>query len=57
MTDLGVGVEKNTKKEEKIMESEVTKEAIAQMNIKQLVHHIDDYEEEVASYDLSVSSV
>lgn len=29
MTDLGVGVEKNTKKEEKIMESEVTKEAIA----------------------------
>ena len=31
---MGVGVEKNTKNEKKLRESEVTKDAIAQMDIE-----------------------
>lgn len=34
MQNMGVGVEKNTKNQTKIKESEVTKEAIAQMDIE-----------------------
>jgi hypothetical protein len=34
MKIMGVGVEKNTKNEKKLRESEVTKDAIAQMDIE-----------------------
>jgi len=34
MKTMGVGVEKNTKNEKKLRESEVTKDAIAQMDIE-----------------------
>ena len=34
MQNMGVGVEKNTKNQTKIKESEVTKEAISQMDIE-----------------------
>ncbi|TNV81344.1 hypothetical protein FGO68_gene13949 [Halteria grandinella] len=57
MANLGVGVEKVRKNQTKIKESDVTKEAIAQMDIEQLQEHILDYEDEIASYDLSLSTI
>lgn len=54
---LGVGVERVVRNQAKIKESEVTKEAIAEMDIDKLQEHISDYEEEVANYDLSLSTV
>lgn len=44
MQNMGVGVEKNTKNQTKIKESEVTKEAISQMDIEQIQEHIAVYE-------------
>lgn len=57
MENLGVGVEKVVRNQTKIKESEVTKEAIAQMDIDQILGHINDYEEEVGDYDLSISTI
>lgn len=57
MTTLGVGVEKTSKTQSKINESDVTKEAIQQMDIEQILEHIEDYEEEVQDNDLSLSSI
>lgn len=57
MSNMGVGIEKVRKNQTKIKESDVTKESIAQMDIEQLQEHILDYEDEVASYDLSLSTI
>jgi hypothetical protein len=35
----------------------VTKEAIQQMDIDQILEHIEDYEEEIQENDLSLSSI
>ncbi len=56
MRQMGVGVEKNTKQERKIRESEVTKEAIASMDIEQILEHISAYEQALTN-DLSLSTV
>lgn len=53
---MGVGVEKNTKNEKKLRESEVTKDAIAQMDIEQILDHIHAYEGALIN-DLSLSTV
>lgn len=53
---MGVGVEKNTKHDRKLKESEVTKEAIASMDIEQILEHIAAYESAVHN-DLSLSTV
>lgn len=53
---MGVGVEKNTKNQTKIKESEVTKEAIAQMDIEQILEHIAVYESAINN-DLNLSTV
>lgn len=44
MQNMGVGVEKNTKNESKIRESDVTKESIKNMDVTQLMETIDVYE-------------
>ena len=56
MQNMGVGVEKNTKNQTKIKESEVTKEAIAEMDIQQILEHISVYEESLNT-DLSLSTI
>lgn len=56
MQNMGVGVEKNTRNLTKIKESEVTKEAIAKMDIEQILEHIAAYESAIES-DLSLSTV
>jgi hypothetical protein len=56
MKTMGVGVEKNTKNEKKLRESEVTKDAIAQMDIEQILDHINAYEGALIN-DLSLSTV
>ena len=57
MTNLGVGVEKVQKNHTKIKESEVTKQAFTQIDIEQILANINDYEEEIAAYDLSISTI
>ena len=57
MTNLGVEIERHQKSQTKIKESDVTKEAIASMDIDQILRHIQDYEEEIAAYDLSISTI
>jgi len=45
MQHMGVGVEKNTKNERKTLrEADVTKEAIAAMDIEQILEHVAAYE-------------
>ncbi len=56
MQGMGVGVEKNTRNQTKIKESEVTKEAIAQMDIEQILEHIAVYEQAINN-DLNISTV
>lgn len=56
MQNMGVGIEKNVKNQAKIKESEVTKEAIAQMDIEQILEHIAVYESALNT-DLSLSTV
>lgn len=53
---MGVGVDRNTKNQTKIKESEVTKEVIAQMDIEQILEHIAVYESAINN-DLSLSTV
>jgi hypothetical protein len=57
MENLGVDIERVKKQQTKIKESDVTKQAIAQMDIQQILRHITDYEEEIAAYDLSISTI
>lgn len=57
MQNMGVGVEKNTKNTSKIKESEVTKEAIAQMDVEQILEHIAVYENAINNDDLNISTV
>ena len=57
MTSLGVEIEKVQKTQTKIQENEVNKYAIRQMDIDQILEHIEDYEEEVQENDLSLSSI
>ena len=57
MKGLGIEIERCTKQHTKIMESEVTKESISSMDIRQILSHIQDYETEVSNYDLSISTV
>lgn len=56
MQNMGVGIEKNVKNQTKIKESEVTKEAISQMDIEQILEHIAVYESALNT-DLSLSTV
>jgi hypothetical protein len=56
MQNIGVGVEKNVRNQSKIKESEVTKEAIQQMDIQQILEHIVLYESSLSN-DISVSAV
>lgn len=56
MQSMGVGVQKNTKNEKRLLESEVTKEAIARMDIETIQEHIAAYEAALAN-DLSLSTV
>jgi hypothetical protein len=53
---MGVGVEKNTKNENKLRESDVTKDAIAKMDIETILEHIAAYEIAMGN-DLSLSTV
>jgi hypothetical protein len=53
---MGVGVQKNTKNEKRLLESEVTKEAIASLDIETIQEHIAAYEAALAN-DLSLSTV
>lgn len=53
---MGVGVEKNTKNERKLQESEVSKDAIAKMDVEQILEHIAAYEGALNN-DLSLSTV
>ncbi len=53
---MGVGVEKNTKNDKRLKESDVTKEAIASMDIDTILEHISAYEHAVHN-DLSLSTV
>jgi hypothetical protein len=58
MQNMGVGVEKNTRSHSKIKESEVTKEAIAQMDIEYILEHIAVYENAINNEDdLNLSTV
>lgn len=56
MQHMGVGIERNTKNERRLRESEVTKDAIAAMDIEQILEHIAAYEAAV-NQDLSLSTV
>lgn len=56
MQNMGVGVEKNTKNERTLKESEVTKEAISSMDIEQILEHISAYESAINT-DMSLSTV
>jgi hypothetical protein len=56
MKTMGVGVEKNTKNEKRLNESEVTKEAIARMDVDTILEHIAAYEAALTN-DLSLSTV
>jgi len=57
MQHMGVGVEKNTKNERKnLKESDVTKEAIASMDIEQILEHVAAYESAIDN-DMSLSTV
>ena len=57
MQNMGVGVEKNTKNERKnLKESDVTKEAIASMDIEQILEHVAAYESAIDN-DMSLSTV
>jgi len=56
MQNMGVVLEKNTKNQTKIKESEVTKEAIAQMDIEQIQEHIAVYEQAINN-DLNLSTM
>ena len=53
---MGVGVEKNTKNETKLKESDVTMAGIASMDIEQILEHISAYESAINN-DLSLSTV
>ena len=53
---MGVGVEKNTKNEKRLNESEVTKDAIALMDVDTILEHIAAYESALIN-DLSLSTV
>lgn len=53
---MGVGVDRNTRNQTKIKESEVTKEAILQMDIEQILEHVGVYEQAIL-YDLNISTV
>jgi hypothetical protein len=56
MKNMGVGVEKNTKNQKLLKESEVTKDAISSMDIEQILEHIAAYESAINT-DLSLSTV
>lgn len=56
MQNMGVGVEKNTKNETKLKESDVTMAGIASMDIEQILEHISAYESAINN-DLSLSTV
>lgn len=56
MQNMGVGVEKNTKNETKLKESDVTMVGIASMDIEQILEHISAYESAINN-DLSLSTV
>ena len=56
MQNMGVGVEKNIKNQNKIKESDVTKEAIQQMDIEQILETIAVYEEALVT-ELSLSTI
>jgi len=56
MQYLGVGVEKNVKKQSVIQESEVTKEAIQRMDINSILDHIAVYEDAVNN-ELSLNTI
>lgn len=53
---MGVGVDRNTRQHTKIKESEVTKEAILQMDIEQILEHVAVYEMAIVN-DLNISTV
>ena len=56
MQMMGVGVDRNTRQHTKIKESEVTKEAILQMDIEQILEHVAVYEMAIVN-DLNISTV
>lgn len=56
MKSMGVGVEKNLKEPAIINESEVSKEAIASMNINEILDHIATYEESIL-HELTLPTV
>lgn len=47
MKEMGVQYQKNIKKNAVIRESDVSKEAIARMDIKLILKHIEDYEKSI----------
>jgi len=57
MKEMGVAYEKNSKKNFKIAESEVSKGSVAQMNIKNLMLCIENYEEAIDQGDLNINTI
>ena len=54
MKSMGVAYEKNSKKNFKIAESDVSKGSVAQMNIKNLMMCIQNYEDAIEQGDLNL---
>mmetsp|Transcript_1020 Transcript_1020/g.1854 ORF Transcript_1020/g.1854 Transcript_1020/m.1854 type:complete len:162 (-) Transcript_1020:278-763(-) len=57
MKEMGVSYQKNVKKNMKISESEVSRDSVAQMDIRNVMTHIESYEEAVAGGDLNLNTI
>ena len=57
MKEMGVAYQKNIKKNLKIAESEVSKGSVAQMDIQNMMLHIESYEEAINQGDLNINTI
>ena len=57
MKEMGVAHKKSIQKNQKIAESEVSQGSVAKMDIRNLMAHIDSYEEAIAQGELDIDTI
>jgi len=57
MKEMGVAHKKSVQKNFKIAESEVSKGSVAKMDIRNLMAHIDSYEEAIEKGELDINTI